>query len=176
MKYPRYLRDNLLQTKKISPVTLLIGPRQCGKTTLIKMIGQDLGMNYVTFDTLSQLMAAQDDPEGFIRGLSTPVIIDEIPRVPEIALPIKLMVDEDRKAGVFGLTGSANPLVAPKLNDSLAGRMFVLPMWPLSMSEMEQKRSRFLELIFDRNAQFSETGGWDRQTMIVTFMREGSHA
>lgn len=156
MKYPRYLKDSLLQAFKASPIVLLLGPRQSGKTTLMKEIAQELKMEYITFDTLKTLMAAQDDPEGFIRALVKPVIIDEVQRVPQIALPIKLSVDQNRVSGSFGLTGSANPLVAPKLNDSLAGRMFILYLWPLSMGEIVQKRPNFLNLIFDAKAQFFE--------------------
>ncbi len=173
MNYPRYLKDRLLQAFKVSPVTLLIGPRQSGKSTLMKEICEELGMQYITFDTLKQLMAAQDDPEGFIRALSKPVMIDEVQRVLEIALPIKLAVDEKRIPGFFGLTGSANPLVAPKLNDSLAGRMFILHMWPLSMCEIQRKQSRFLELAFNPSATFSEGVNWERDKMVEVFTEGG---
>lgn len=173
MHYPRYLKDSLLQAFKASPVTLLIGPRQTGKTTLMREIGEELGMHYLTFDTLKQLAAAQEDPEGFITALSRPVIIDEVQRVPQIALPIKLVVDQERKAGSFGLTGSANPLVAPKLNDSLAGRMFILHMWPLSMGEIQKKKSRFLERVFNPDAIFSEGTRWNRENMIEAFSAGG---
>ncbi len=64
MKHPRHLKANLLKTFKTSPVTLLIGPRQSGKTTLMKEIEEELGMDYLTFDSLKQLAAAQEDPEG----------------------------------------------------------------------------------------------------------------
>jgi predicted AAA+ superfamily ATPase len=173
MIYPRYLKNRLLHAFKVSPVTLLIGPRQSGKTTLMKEVCKELGMQYITFDTLKQLMAAQDDPEGFVGALSKPVILDEIQRVPEIVLPIKLVVDEERIPGFFGLTGSANPLVAPKLNDSLAGRMFILHMWPLSMSEIHKKQSRFLKLVFDPAATFSEGADWGRDKMVEVFTAGG---
>lgn len=173
MKYPRFLRESLLQAFKVSPVTLLIGPRQSGKTTLIRQIGEELGMHYLTFDTLKQLAAAQEDPEGFIKALQKPVIIDEVQRVPQIALPIKLSVDQQRVPGSFGLTGSANPLVAPRLNDSLAGRMFILHMWPLSRCEILSKRSHFLEKVFDPSATFSEGEHWDRRSMIEAFSAGG---
>lgn len=173
MKYPRWLKTSLLQSFKVSPVVLLIGPRQSGKTTLMKEIGQELGMDYLTFDTLKQLSAAQEDPEGFIGAITKSIIIDEVQRVPQIALPIKLAVDQKRIAGFFGLTGSANPLVAPKLNDSLAGRMFILRMWPLSLSEIRNKQSRFLESVFDPHSTFSHGTRWSRQDMIEVFSKGG---
>lgn len=173
MKYPRYLKTSLLEAFKVSPVTLLIGPRQSGKTTLMREVAEELGMQYVTFDTLKQLMTAQEDPEGFIAALQRPVILDEVQRVPQIALPIKLAVDQQRRPGSFGLTGSANPLVAPKLNDSLAGRMFILHMWPLSMGEIQKNKSLFLEKIFDPSAVFSPGMHWERKEMADAFAAGG---
>ncbi|PCI95526.1 hypothetical protein COB11_01965 [Candidatus Aerophobetes bacterium] len=173
MKYPRFLKNSLLRSFKVSPVTLLIGPRQTGKTTLMKELGEGLGMKHLTFDTLRQLSIAQEDPEGFVSALSTPVIIDEVQRVPNIALPIKLAVDENRTPGMFGLTGSANPLVAPKLNDSLASRMFILHMWPLSMCEIQKNEPKFLELVFDKEAKFSDGVHWTRESMIEAFTAGG---
>ena len=173
MTYPRHLRSKLLQAFKASPVVLLIGPRQSGKTTLMKALGQELGMRYLTFDTLKQLNAAQDDPEGFVAGLEAPIILDEIQRVPEIALPLKLRVDEQRVPGSFGLTGSANPLVAPKLNDSLAGRMFILHMWPLSVSEIAGEASRFLEAAFHEGAKFPEKPPLARKEVIEILLKGG---
>lgn len=173
MSYPRYLKERLLHCLKVSPVTLLIGPRQSGKTTLMKEVGQELGMDYITFDTLKQLTAAQEDPEGFIKAFTKPVILDEVQRVAQIALPIKLSVDEKKQPGFFGLTGSANPLVAPKLNDSLAGRMFILPMWPLSYCEIQKKKSSVLNLFFDPGTSFSKGKSLTKQELMLIFSQGG---
>ena len=173
MKYLRFLKESILESFKISPITLLIGPRQSGKTTLMRELGESLDMHYLTFDTLKQLAAAEEDPEGFIASIPKPVIIDEVQRVPQIALPIKLSVDQERKPGTFGLTGSANPLVAPRLNDSLAGRMFILHMWPLSMGEILGQTSNFLESIFDSKAIFTNGQEWNLHEMIEAFFAGG---
>jgi uncharacterized protein len=173
MQYPRYLKTNILDALKISPVVLLIGARQVGKTTLMKTVGEELGMNYVTLDTLSQLAAAQEDPEGFINGITKPVIIDEVQRHTQLALPIKASVDQSHSPGLFGLTGSANPLIAPKLNDSLAGRMFILHMWPLAMCEIQQKPSQFLKKVLDQEAAFSNTTYFSRKDLIDIFAAGG---
>ncbi|HNA62946.1 MAG TPA: DUF4143 domain-containing protein, partial [Rhabdochlamydiaceae bacterium] len=138
-----------------------------------KSLVEELKMDYLTFDTLKQLVAAQADPEGFVTGLATPIVLDEIQRVPEIALPIKLRVDEHRLPGSFGLTGSANPVAAPKLNDSLAGRMFILHLWPLSMSEIEGKQSHFLESLFNLEARFATQTHYDRKEMIEVVLKGG---
>lgn len=149
MHYSRYLKQKLIDALKASPIVLLLGGRQTGKTTLMKEIVSQAGLNYVTFDDLIQLGAAQQDPIGFIENIPKPTIIDEVQRVPDIALPIKVNVDNNRTNGTFALTGSANPLVAPKLNDSLAGRMFILRMWPLSQAEIQRKKTTFIDMIFE---------------------------
>jgi uncharacterized protein len=173
MLYPRYIKHSILQSFKISPIVLLIGPRRSGKTTLMEEIASELNMNYITFDTLKQIIAAQEDPEGFISAITKPCIIDEVQRVPEIALPIKLKVDQEKKRGFFGLTGSANPLVALGLNDSLAGRMFIINMFPLSQCEINNKRSNFLDLIFQSESAFQESQYINRKDIIEIFSGGG---
>lgn len=173
MLYQRFLKPILQSAFEVSPVTLLIGPRQTGKTTLMKEFASEFKMHYITLDTLSQLAAAEDDPEGFIAGVKLPVILDEVQRVPQLALPIKQVVDEHRHPGMFGLTGSANPLVAPKLNDSLAGRMFILHMWPLSFAEILGKPSLFLDKVFNKDSQFVDGDRLGKEQLIHIFSSGG---
>jgi uncharacterized protein len=132
-----------------SPVVLLTGARQTGKTTLIKEIGQDASYTYVTFDDLRFLSAAKHDPIGFIAGLQKPVILDEVQRVPEIFLAIKHDVDEHRVAGRYALTGSASPLLIPRLGDSLAGRMEIFELFPLSQGELLGRVEVFIDRAFN---------------------------
>ncbi len=173
MHYPRYLKQKLLDALRVSPIILLLGGRQTGKTTLMKEIASQAGLGYITFDDLIQLGAAQQDPIGFIENLPKPTIIDEVQRVPEIALPIKVTVDNERKAGTFALTGSANPLVAPKLNDSLAGRMFILHMWPLSQAEIRKRDNTFIDMIFAPEWKPSSYPGCKKEELIQLCLRGG---
>jgi predicted AAA+ superfamily ATPase len=146
--YKRSLQPKLENVIAVSPVTLLTGPRQSGKTTLVKEIAEKYNFSYVTFDDLNYLSSAKNDPIGFIAGIKKPVIIDEVQRVPEIFLAIKQDVDENRHAGRYLLTGSANPLLIPRLGDSLAGRMIILNLYSLSQGELQNKYERFIEHIF----------------------------
>ncbi len=148
MNIKRNLLKKLLKSLESSPVVLLTGARQVGKTTLMKEVGEHHHFKYITFDDLTMLGAAQQDPVGFISGQPKPLIIDEIQRVPEITLPIKLDVDTHNENGRYALTGSANPLVVPKLNDSLAGRMIILNLWPLSRGELLGRCESFLDTVF----------------------------
>ena len=147
--FERNLRHLLLKALARSRVVLLTGARQSGKTTLIKSIGADLNYHFVTFDDLRVLEGAKNDPVGFIEHINKPVILDEVQRVPEIFLPIKHDVDNHSAFGRYALTGSTNPLLVPKLGDSLSGRMEIINMLPLSQGELVGVRERFVDCIFN---------------------------
>lgn len=134
--YPRHIFNLLVEALADTPVVLLNGARQTGKSTLVQSLAASHSYRYLTMDDRVVLAAAKDDPAGFIAGLGGPVILDEVQRAPEIFLPIKAEVDRDRRPGRFLLTGSANVLLLPRMADSLAGRMEVLSLWPLSGAEM----------------------------------------
>jgi predicted AAA+ superfamily ATPase len=150
--FKRHIEDKLFESLNYMPIVLLRGARQTGKTTLVKFIRSSINKyNYLTFDHLPSLVSAKEDPTGFISRLEKPVILDEIQRVPELFLPIKADVDENRRPGRYLLTGSADPLLFPKLGDSLAGRMRLLNLWPLSQGEILGKKEQFLDKIFTQS-------------------------
>lgn len=146
--YPRYAELRLTEALEDSPVVLIHGPRQCGKTTLAHVIGKRMGYAYVTFDDDIARGAAQADPAGFVAGLSEHTILDEVQRVPALFAALKTTVDRKRAAGRFLLTGSANVLLVPKLADSLAGRMEILRLHPLAQCEIDQRPPAFLDVLF----------------------------
>ena len=139
----RHMTPALDEALGDTPVVCLLGPRQCGKSTLARQ--SQPGRAYVTLDDRNYLDLARQDPEGFLEGLPNPVTIDEIQRVPELTLAIKRSVDRDRQAGRFLLTGSANLLQLPRLADSLAGRMECLYLQPLTEAEKEGAAGDFLQ-------------------------------
>ena len=142
-----------------SPVVLLNGARQSGKSTLVKKIASDIHpARYLTLDDAGVLAAAKYDPAEFIAGLDGNIVIDEVQRAPELFLAIKAEVDRDRAPGRFLLTGSANVMLLPKLSESLAGRMEILTLWPLSQGEIEGVREGFIDAVFgDKLPSFSKT-------------------
>lgn len=146
--FKRAIEPKFEKAIKCSPVVLLIGARQTGKTTLVKEFGAQNGYQYITFDDIRFTSAATHDPIGFIEQLKKPIILDEVQRVPELFLTIKKDVDENRTSGNYILTGSAHPLVVPRLGDSLAGRMEILPLFPLSQGEMINAPETFIDTIF----------------------------
>ena len=104
--YPRFARIRLQEALADTPVVLVHGPRQCGKTTLTRMVGDPAGYTYVTFDDDVQLAAARSDPVGFVADLPDKVVLDEVQRVPDLFLALKSAVDRHRTPGRFILTGS----------------------------------------------------------------------
>jgi uncharacterized protein len=145
---PRFIQERIEQALTDTPVVLIHGPRQSGKTTLARHVGQERGFDYYSFDDVGVRSAAQDDPAGFVAGLPERVILDEVQRVPGLFSTIKLAVDRDRRPGRFILTGSANILTIPRLSDSLAGRMEIIRLHPLSRCEILGRRSGFIADLF----------------------------
>lgn len=146
---PRHLREALEAALADTPVVCLLGPRQCGKSTLARHCQPD--RHYLSLDDRAYLDLAQADPQGFIDDLPERVAIDEVQRAPELSLAIKRSVDANRKPGRFLLTGSANLLQLPRLSDSLAGRMECLYLHPLTQSEIRRSPGNFLEAFLAGN-------------------------
>ena len=159
--YPRYVERRLAEALEDSPVVLIHGPRQCGKTTLAQFAyapdylrwgdaylawgGQRLswGMSrqhrdytYISFDNAVARDGAQADPMGFVADLPERVILDEVQRVPGLFEALKVEVDRRRVPGRFILTGSTNVLLMPALSESLTGRLQIVRLHPLAQYEL----------------------------------------
>lgn len=146
----RNLTSIIIESLEDSPVVLINGARQTGKSTISQWIGKESHpARYLTFDDATVLSAAQADPSGFLSGIKENVILDEIQRVPELFTAIKLEIDHNRKPGRFLLTGSANILLLPNLSESLAGRMEIITLWPFSQCEIEGTRDNFIDHAFE---------------------------
>ena len=145
---PRLLAPRLREALRDTPAVLIHGPRQCGKTTLARVVGEASGYSYISFDDDANRVAATNDPIGFVSRLGAKSILDEVQRVPELFAALKVAIDRKRTPGRFILTGSANVLLVPRLADSLAGRMGMLRLHPLSQCEIQKSKPRFLDALF----------------------------
>lgn len=139
--YPRHLDSLLRESLQDTPAVLVNGPRQCGKTTLVRQFEGE--MAYFSLDDPALLAAVQADPLGFVNRLDR-AIIDEVQRAPQLLMALKLVIDQDRRPGRFLLTGSANLMALPHISDSLAGRVEILNLLPLSHSELARRPNDFL--------------------------------
>lgn len=138
---PRHLSREIDDALRSARVVNVIGPRQVGKTTLVRdLLGRG---RFITLDDPGVLAAVQTDPHGQLTALAaeageTPVIIDEAQRSPDVAVAIKRIVDANRRMGQFLLTGSSNVFTTAHVADSLAGRVRTLQLLPLSAAEIHQ--------------------------------------
>jgi len=146
--YPRFAEPRLKEALADTPVVLIHGPRQCGKTTLARHLGARAGYAYKSFDDEVTLAAARSDPIGFVADLPAKCILDEVQRAPGIFSSLKMAVDANRAPGRFLLTGSANVLRVPALSDSLAGRLGIQRLYPLAQSELAGHPPHFLDMLF----------------------------
>jgi len=148
--YKRTVQSILYEALEISPVVLLTGARQVGKSTLCLSLEQE----YRVFDNLSQRESALNDPKGYIASLPKPITLDEIQKVPEVLEGIKLDVDAKRVNGTFLLTGSANILDMKRAKDTLAGRLIEIPMLPLSQKEIHNKADEnIIDILFEKGVE-----------------------
>ncbi len=153
--YPRFAEKRLTEALEDSPVVLIQGPRQCGKTTLAQMVCTSENLaggrrrsrtlpdrpedyTYFSFDDEVVRAGAEADPLGFVAELPDRVILDEAQRAPALFAALKLEVDRRRLPGRFLLTGSSNVLQTPALSDSLAGRMETVRLHPLAQCELHR--------------------------------------
>ncbi len=157
--YPRSVERRLVEALEDSPVVLIHGPRQSGKTTLAQITcapnyvnrggggpawgysQDDQDYRYFSFDDPVARDGARTDPTGFVADLPERVILDEVQRVPELFEAIKISVDRQRAPGRFLLTGSTNVFLVPQLSDSLAGRIQIVPLHPLTQFELTGRSS-----------------------------------
>lgn len=134
----RSISQKLISLSKQVPVVTIIGPRQSGKTTLVKECFPEY--NYVNLEDPLNRMLAKEDYKGFFETYKEPLIIDEVQRVPELLSAIQVMVDDNReKHGRFIITGSHQPSLQKGIAQSLAGRTSIMTLLPLSMNELAQE-------------------------------------
>lgn len=149
----RHLASDVRDALADTPVVLLGGARQVGKSTLAQHLAAEgfggvPAARYLTLDDATVLAAAEADPDGFVRALDAPAVIDEVQRAPGLFRAVKAVVDEDRRPGRLLLTGSADVLLLPTVAESLAGRLEMLTLWPFSQGEIEGRRDGFVDAVF----------------------------
>ncbi|MDR0645579.1 MAG: ATP-binding protein [Elusimicrobiota bacterium] len=146
----RELSQQLEKVKTGFPVVAIIGPRQSGKTTLLKKAFA--GYKYFNLEDPDILTSIQKDPGGFIKGSDGKIIIDEIQRAPLLLSYIQAVSDERKRMGDYIISGSENLLLSEKINQSLAGRAAYLHLFPLSYGELanskQQKRDIYSQMYY----------------------------
>jgi uncharacterized protein len=132
----REITAELLAAYTEYPVVTVLGPRQSGKTTLVRMVFPD--KPYVSLEELDMRMAAEADPRGFLAQFPDGAILDEIQRMPPLLSYLQGIIDRSRKTGLFILTGSHQPELQQGISQSLAGRTAMLTLYPLAFKELQR--------------------------------------
>lgn len=172
--YVRNITRRILDALRDSPVVLVNGARQTGKTTLVRWLAEeDHRARYLTLDDAATLAAASADPAGFIARFEGPIVLDEVQRAPELFPAIKIAVDRQRTSGRFLLTGSADVLALPRISESLAGRMEILTLHSLSQGEIEGLEEGFVDALFSKDLPDLSTRGIDKRQLLGRMLRGG---
>lgn len=147
--YPRYAETQIAEALADTPVAVIVGPRQSGKSTLAEQIAAEARAELLSLDDAALRGAANADPTGFIEERQLPLYIDEFQKAPALLDAIKRRVDRARRggrpaAGMFLLTGSANVWSTLQISESLTGRAQRIQLWTLSQGELIGARESFL--------------------------------
>lgn len=157
---PRTILSSIEECIKFKPVTLITGARQVGKTTLCRLIAEKYGYNYVSLATGSDRAMAVSDPEMFLHIHTSPLIIDEVQYAPKLLDIIEGIVDEEKfkngsNSGMYILTGSQVYNLMQGVTQSMAGRVGIIKMSPLSISEISGREEKPFEVDFEKNIRRS---------------------
>lgn len=148
--YPRFAESAVVDGLGVFRVVIVNGPRQAGKSTLLRLLAEQRRAELVTLDDRDALRAAIDDPAGVVHSPGRLLFIDEVQRGGDgLVLAIKAEVDRrGEETGQYVLSGSSRFLTVPTLTESLAGRARIVDLWPLSQGELRGVRERFIDRAF----------------------------
>ena len=170
----RIAHPSILTALADTRVVAVLGARQVGKSTLTRRIAAaDWPMAVVNLDDATLRDAAASDPAGFLAGYGRPVLIDEVQRAPDLLLAIKEIVDADTTPGQFLLTGSANILTAPKIQDALTGRAEYVTLWPFAQAEIASASTNFVDRLLDADPPRVEAAPVGRDAFVDVIARGG---
>jgi predicted AAA+ superfamily ATPase len=156
-------------------VVVVNGPRQAGKTTLLRLHQRSSGGEFRTLDDNEVLRSALEDPVTFAREAQLPLCIDEVQRGGDaLVRAVKIVVDEVWSPGQFLLSGSSRFLTVPTLSESLAGRAGFIELWPLSMAERTRSGVNFVDQVFEEPDQMrGKVSPWTRRDLLEVIVDGG---
>ena len=172
IRYQRWQSKIVEKALKTRRVVIIGGARQCGKTTVSKLLVTP-EITYRTLDDDLWLNTAKTDPQEFVKHTTQLMIIDEVQKAVELLPAIKMRVDEDNRSGQYLLTGSAHIQSLPSVTESLAGRIREVPLRPLAQGELLNHQSTFLENIFSQKIRDFQPEKYSRDDIIEIAMRGG---
>lgn len=156
-----------------TPVVVLNGPRQVGKTTLTRNLAYPGTVDFVTLDDETNRLAVQHDPRSFVQRPADTFVIDEAQLEPNLFRAIKAEIDRDRRPGRFLLTGSSRLLSAPDMAASLVGRVETIDLWPFSQGELVGRADGLVDLVYDEPTELIRNSSIERADVIERIVLGG---
>ena len=169
----RGLEGRVLAALADTPVVVVNGPRQAGKTTLVRGLRYPGSSQLVTLDDPAARAAAAFDPRTFVDRSVDTFVIDEAQLEPGLFRAIKAAIDADRRPGRFLLTGSSRLMAAHDMADALVGRVETLELWPFAQRELAARSGTFVDLVFDAPGALLHTSSWTRPSIVDLLVRGG---
>ncbi len=170
---PRAIAARIVDALADTPVVVLNGARQVGKTTLVRSLPYPGTSAFVTLDDVASRESAALDPRAFLSRPVDTLVIDEVQLAPALFRAIKAEADRDRRPGRFLLTGSSRLLTAPDMADALVGRVEILELWPFSQGEIDGRADRFVDRLFDAPRDLLRSGTLARGALIERIVAGG---
>ncbi|MGH3801634.1 MAG: ATP-binding protein [Pseudonocardiaceae bacterium] len=171
---PRHLLNNVTTALLDTRVVGVVGPRQAGKSTLVRQIvAERPEATYASLDDADVRALATADPQGFVEGRPGLFVIDEIQRAPDLLLAIKSSVDRQPRAGRFLITGSSQLSANRAVSETLAGRIERHTLWPLSQGEIERRPETFLSRLLDADLATDWISKLDKQSYLERSLAGG---
>lgn len=171
--YRRFIKGRLHAALADTRVVLLNGARQTGKSTLAQEVAAERKGTYLTLDDPMVAGLARSDPSALVAAGGDFTVIDEVQHAPELFKAIKRAVDQDGRPGRFLLTGSANVFLLPRLSESLAGRMEILPLFPLSQGELVDQDNNLVDALFNEGTWRIGAFALDREDVCARLIAGG---
>lgn len=171
---PRAIAPNILAALADTPVVVVNGPRQAGKTTLVRSLAYPGTVQVASLDDPIARSAAAGDPRAFVERPVDTLVIDEAQLEPGLFRAIKASVDADRRPGRFLLTGSSRLLAAPDMADSLVGRVETIDLWPFAERELTDSGGpSFADAVFDEPSALLHSAAMTRSDVGQRLLRGG---
>jgi len=175
MFFKRHIKSRLMELLDDFRIIYLTGPRQSGKTTLVKEIAAGMGMGYYTLDDAALAASAESDPQGMLAALPKPLVLDEFQMVPNLVGAIKMISDAaDGQKGIFLLTGSSDVFRSARVQEALPGHMARLELYPLSRTERREENLNAVDWLVQGNFEHPRLIPLDRK-MLGDILIEGGY-
>lgn len=175
MLFKRHIKSRLMELLDDFRIIYLTGPRQSGKSTLVKEIAASMGMGYYTLDDATLAASAESDPQGMLAALPKPLVLDEFQMVPNLVGAIKMISDAaDGQKGIFLLTGSSDVFRSARVQEALPGHMARLELYPLSRTERREENLNAVDRLVQGNFEQAQLKPLDRK-MLGEILIEGGY-